>query len=172
MREYITKLRSLAFEYHQMYLDLPLRQQRIIIITIVSIYLILLLSLLLFTIKKIRSPKGSNNILEGTYDENYDKLAEEQIRSTKKIKELEIYCDMNGQRAPFKFYLGYPAKSSHPINFQSVWLQKNQGGMVPANMMSSLTELQKIATANNAEFINLAKHAIDEANKQLRDQKN
>lgn len=77
-------------------------------------------------------------------------------------KKFIYLCDFNGQKHPVTFYIGDAATGSHPIGFQSAWLGKNRGGIVPKNLMDSLSKLKEIADTQKVSFEELCEYVIKE----------
>ena len=67
-----------------------------------------------------------------------------------------------GQKIPVTFYIGDAAKGNHPIGFQSNWLSKEKGGMVPKELMDSLMRLKEIADTQKVSFEDLCSYVISE----------
>jgi hypothetical protein len=58
------------------------------------------------------------------------------------MKQVTIDCDFGGSKRPITFYIGHPAPTSHPIEFQNRWLAKERGGSVTSEVLESLSKLQ------------------------------
>ena len=54
------------------------------------------------------------------------------------MKNFSIPCDFNGQKQQVLFTIGSPDVDHHPIHFQSTWLSGTKGGVVPADIMTSI----------------------------------
>lgn len=81
------------------------------------------------------------------------------------MKELTINCRFpNGSTSPVKFFVGNPSSDSHPIQFQSQWLQKEFGGKVPDQLMTALQELNEMAKKSKLNFEDLCQYVFDEVN--------
>jgi hypothetical protein len=78
------------------------------------------------------------------------------------VKKFSYLCDFSGKKHPVTFYIGDSAKGTNPIGFQSVWLGKNKGGMVPQNLMESLSDLKEIAETQKVSFESLCDYVIKE----------
>ena len=80
------------------------------------------------------------------------------------VKKFSYFCDFGGTKHPVTFYIGDASKESHPIGFQSAWLGKNKGGVVPQNLMDSLSNLKDIADTQKVPFEDLCEYVIKEIN--------
>ena len=78
------------------------------------------------------------------------------------VKRFSYLCDFAGTKHPVTFYIGDAAKGSNPIGFQSVWLSKNKGGVVPKDLMESLSNLKEIADTQKVSFEDLCEYVIKE----------
>lgn len=78
------------------------------------------------------------------------------------VKKFSYLCDFAGTKYPVTFYIGDAAKGAHPIGFQSVWLSKEKGGVVPENLMESLEKLKKISDEGRVPFEDLCEYVIKE----------
>ncbi len=79
-------------------------------------------------------------------------------------KNFSIPCDFNGQVQQVLFTIGAPDADHHPIHFQSTWLSTVKGGVVPADIMNSISKLQKLAYKHKVSFEELCYYAINVAN--------
>lgn len=80
------------------------------------------------------------------------------------IRKFTIPCDFSGKKIPVTFYIGNAAIGGHPIGFQSAWLGREKGGVVPENLMTSLEKLKEISDKNKVPFADLCSYVIDEVN--------
>ena len=80
------------------------------------------------------------------------------------MKNFSIPCDFNGQKQQVLFTIGLPDVDHHPIHFQSTWLSSTKGGVVPADIMTSISKLQKLAYKHKVSFEELCYYAINVAN--------
>ena len=80
------------------------------------------------------------------------------------MKNFSIPCDFNGQKQQVLFTIGSPDVDHHPIHFQSTWLSSTKGGIVPADIMTSISKLQKLAYKHKVSFEELCYYAINVAN--------
>jgi hypothetical protein len=80
------------------------------------------------------------------------------------VKKFTVSCDFAGKKIPVTFFVGNAAIGSHPIGFQSNWLGKEKGGVVPEKLMNSLMQLKEIADKNKVSFEDLCTYVIDEVN--------
>ena len=80
------------------------------------------------------------------------------------MKNFSIPCDFNGQKQQVLFTIGSPDADHHPIHFQSTWLSGTKGGVVPADIMTSISKLQKLAYKHKVSFEELCYYAINVAN--------
>ena len=78
------------------------------------------------------------------------------------VKKFTTNCNTNsGGVSPVTLYIGYPAKDSHPLAFQSRWLS-DRGISIPQNIMESFSKLMEISITNNLPFIDLVEYVIKE----------
>jgi hypothetical protein len=82
------------------------------------------------------------------------------------MKKFNIPCDFNGIKAPFTIYIGECEPRHHPIHFQADWLAKARGGVVPQEVMDSLSKLKTLSEKNNVSFEELCVYAIGAAQSQ------
>ena len=80
------------------------------------------------------------------------------------MKHFSIPCDFNGQKQQVLFAIGSPDVDHHPIHFQSTWLSSTKGGIVPADIMTSISKLQKLSYKHKVSFEELCYYAINVAN--------
>ena len=80
------------------------------------------------------------------------------------MKNFSMPCDFNGQKQQVLFTIGSPDVDHHPIHFQSTWLSSTKGGVVPADIMTSISKLQKLAYKHKVSFEELCYYAINVAN--------
>jgi hypothetical protein len=78
------------------------------------------------------------------------------------VKKFSYLCDFAGKKHPVTFYIGDAAKGNHPIGFQSTWLSKEKGGVVPKDLMDSLMRLKEIADTQKVSFEDLCEYVIKE----------
>lgn len=76
------------------------------------------------------------------------------------MKKFTINCDFGGQLSPFTIYIGKPEKGHHPLHFQADWLAKARGGMIPGEVMESVTQLQELAEKNGVSLEELCVYAL------------
>lgn len=76
------------------------------------------------------------------------------------MKRFTVPCDFNEVKHPFHIYIGEPQKDSHPLRFQSYWLNEVRGGSVPNDVMESFAKLWAIAIENNVSFEDLCVYAL------------
>ena len=81
------------------------------------------------------------------------------------MAEINVPCNVNGEKVPIKFYIGQPDPKRHPIQHQADWLAKERGINVPPETMESLKEMHEIAKKNNIPFDELAVAAMEQNNK-------
>jgi len=79
------------------------------------------------------------------------------------VKKFTVPCDFGGQKSPFTIYIGYPEPNHHPLHFQSNWLSKERGGVIPPEVMDSISKLRDLATQNNVSFEELCVYALGSA---------
>jgi hypothetical protein len=80
------------------------------------------------------------------------------------VKKFTYSCDFAGKKYPVTFYIGNAAKGEHPIAFQSNWLSKEKGGIVPKDLMESLEKLKEISDNSKVPFEELCEYVIQEIN--------
>ena len=78
------------------------------------------------------------------------------------VKKFNYICDFSGKKMPVTFYIGDAAKNHHPIGFQSIWLAKEKGGVVPKKLMDSLAKLKEISDEQKVSFEDLCEYVIEE----------
>ena len=88
-------------------------------------------------------------------------MAQELEKNT--IQKLTVPCFFNGAQSPTVVYLGTPSKDNHPLHFQSTWLSKERGGVIPKEIMDSLAKLKDLAEKNGVPFSELCKYALEAA---------
>jgi hypothetical protein len=79
------------------------------------------------------------------------------------MKKFTINCDFNGQRSPFTVFIGKPQEGHHPLHFQAEWLSSERGGVIPTEIMESISKLQELAKKNNVSLEDLCVYAIGTA---------
>lgn len=88
------------------------------------------------------------------------------------MKKFVINCTFDKQVAPFTVYIGDPEKNHHPLHFQADWLSKERGGVMPPEVMDSLSKLQQIAIKNKVLLEDLCVYALGAANEKMQKEKN
>jgi hypothetical protein len=78
------------------------------------------------------------------------------------VKKFSYLCDFAGKKHPVTFYIGDAAKGNNPIAFQSTWLAKEKGGVVPKELMDSLMKLKEISDTQRVSFEDLCEYVIAE----------
>lgn len=76
------------------------------------------------------------------------------------MKKFTINCDFGGQMSPFTIFIGKPEHAHHPLHFQSDWLSKQRGGMIPGDVMEAVTQLQELAEKNGVSLEELCVYAL------------
>lgn len=76
------------------------------------------------------------------------------------MKKFTVNCDFAGQISPFTIYIGNPKQENHPLHFQSDWLSKNRGGMIPAEILDAIAQLRDISDRNGVPLENLCVYAL------------
>jgi hypothetical protein len=79
------------------------------------------------------------------------------------MKKFTITCAFGGQNGNVTVYIGQPESAHHPIHFQSEWLSKEKGGVIPKQVMDSLAKLHEISIRNNVPFEDLCEYALESA---------
>ncbi|HJK87600.1 MAG TPA: DUF2610 domain-containing protein [Candidatus Megaira endosymbiont of Hartmannula sinica] len=77
------------------------------------------------------------------------------------MKKFLINCDIQGQKSPLTIFIGLPQKQHHPLHFQMEWLAKNRGLNIPGEVVSSIEQLQNIASKNNILLEELCVYALE-----------
>jgi hypothetical protein len=78
------------------------------------------------------------------------------------MKKFTVPCAFGGATAPFSIYIGEPEVQHHPVHFQSEWLSKHRGGVIPSTVMDSIARLHDLAKKNNVSFEELCVYALNE----------
>jgi hypothetical protein len=78
------------------------------------------------------------------------------------MKKFTVPCAFGGATAPFSIYIGQPEPQHHPVHFQSEWLTKHRGGVIPGKVMDSISRLHELAKKNNVSFEELCVYALSE----------
>ena len=78
------------------------------------------------------------------------------------VKKFSYLCDFAGKKYPVTFYIGDSQKGTHPIGFQSKWLGKEKGGLVPKDLMDSLSRLKEISDNDKIPFEDLCEYVLKE----------
>lgn len=78
------------------------------------------------------------------------------------MKKFTVPCAFGGSVAPFSIYIGDPEPLHHPVHFQSEWLTKHRGGVIPSKIMDSISRLYELAKKNNVSFEELCVYALNE----------
>ena len=76
------------------------------------------------------------------------------------MKKFVVNCDFGGQMSPFAIYIGKPEQGHHPLHFQTDWLSKVRGGVIPSEIMEAVTKLQELANKNNVSLEELCVYAL------------
>ena len=79
-------------------------------------------------------------------------------------KKFTIPCNFSGQAVMTDFFIGEPAEGQHPINFQAKFLASNKGGIVPQEVMDSMTKIKTLADEHNVSFEDLFIYTLNIAN--------
>jgi len=78
------------------------------------------------------------------------------------MKKFTVPCAFGSGTAPFAIYIGDPEPAHHPVHFQSEWLTKHRGGVIPGKVMDSISRLYELAKKNNVSFEELCVYALNE----------
>ena len=81
-------------------------------------------------------------------------------------KKFSIPCNFSGQAVMTDFFIGEPAEGQHPINFQAKFLADNKGGVVPQEVMDSISKIHTLANQHNVLFEDLFIYTLNVANNQ------
>lgn len=76
------------------------------------------------------------------------------------MKKFTINCDFGGQMSPFTIFIGKPEHAHHPLHFQADWLTKQRGGMIPADVMDAVAQLNELSKKNNVSLEELCVYAL------------
>lgn len=79
------------------------------------------------------------------------------------MKRFTVPCDFGEQKQQFHVYIGQPDVGSHPLEFQSLWLNNQRGGLIPTDVMESFEKLFRISLENDVSFEDLCVYALGEA---------
>jgi hypothetical protein len=82
------------------------------------------------------------------------------------VKKFTVPCTFGSVKSPFTIYIGEPEKAHHPLHFQAEWLSKHRGGVIPSEVMDSISKLYDLAQKNNVSFEELCVYALSEENQQ------
>jgi hypothetical protein len=77
------------------------------------------------------------------------------------MKKFSVPCNFGGTKAPFTIYIGNPEPKHHPLHFQAEWLSKARGGVIPGEVMDSISKLYELARKNNVSFEELCVYALN-----------
>jgi hypothetical protein len=76
------------------------------------------------------------------------------------MRKFNVPCYFNGARSVFAVYIGAPEDKHHPLHFQQDWLQRMKGGVIPSEIMESLSKLKELAKKNDVSFEDLCVYAL------------
>lgn len=79
------------------------------------------------------------------------------------MKKLVINCNFGGQIAPFTVMIGQPKPDQHPLHFQANWLSTERGGVIPAEVMDSITQLVELSKKYQVPIEELVVYALGSA---------
>ncbi|KJV57095.1 hypothetical protein OCHUTO_0205 [Orientia chuto str. Dubai] len=79
------------------------------------------------------------------------------------MKKLTINCNFGGQIAPFQVMIGQPKPDQHPLHFQANWLSTERGGVIPAEVMESITQLVELSKKYQVPLEELVVYALGSA---------
>lgn len=88
------------------------------------------------------------------------------------MKSFSIPCDFNGRKQSVLFNIGAPNPDYHPIHFQSSWLGSVKGGIVPSDIMDSISKIQQLSFKHKVSFEELCYYAINVANGSIENDNN
>lgn len=77
------------------------------------------------------------------------------------MKKFSVPCNFGSTKAPFTIYIGNPEPKHHPLHFQAEWLSKSRGGVIPGEVMDSISKLYELAQKNNVSFEELCVYALN-----------
>lgn len=60
------------------------------------------------------------------------------------MRKFTIPCDFGGIKEPFDVYIGNSDPNYHPLYYQAMWLKKDRGCIIPADVMESFAAPQKM----------------------------
>lgn len=72
---------------------------------------------------------------------------------------LEIYYEQQGQNHKHVFCLGQPKPGNHPLTNQASWITKTKGGIIPQEVMESISSLKRFSEDNQLDFEEVCKAA-------------
>jgi len=81
------------------------------------------------------------------------------------MKKITIPCDFAGKKIPFPIYVGQPETELHPLTYQSFWLSRERGGLIPDEVMNSFAKLHMIAKGHNITFEDICLEALTSVDK-------
>ncbi|KJV54977.1 hypothetical protein OTSKARP_0915, partial [Orientia tsutsugamushi str. Karp] len=79
------------------------------------------------------------------------------------MKKLVINCNFGGQIAPFTVMIQQPKPDQHPLHFQANWLSTERGGVIPAEVMDSITQLVELSKKYQVPIEELVVYALGSA---------
>jgi hypothetical protein len=68
------------------------------------------------------------------------------------VKQYSVPCNINGEDATTKIYLGDVCEKAQPANYQNSWLSNEQGGQIPETVLNTLDDLKLLALERGWSF--------------------
>lgn len=79
------------------------------------------------------------------------------------IKKLNVKVKFGYNESDYPVYIGTPNSKSHPLYFQSSWLNDSKGGTISEGVMNGIEKLQQIAIENDLDFAELCEYSLSVA---------
>jgi hypothetical protein len=86
------------------------------------------------------------------------------------MRKFTIPCDFGGIKEPFDVYIGNSDPNYHPLYYQAMWLKKDRGCIIPADVMESFAKLKKLSEERGVSFEELCEYAFKVANEETEDE--
>ena len=78
----------------------------------------------------------------------------------KTVTKFNVPCYFAGKKSQVAIYIGEPEQTHHPIFFQAKFIQDERGGVIPQEIMDSLSKLKQLAVENGVPFEELCRYAL------------
>ncbi len=79
---------------------------------------------------------------------------------SKTVTKFNVPCYFAGKKSQVAIYIGEPEQTHHPIFFQAKFIQDERGGVIPQEIMDSLSKLKQLAQENGVPFEELCRYAL------------